>query len=182
VQPDAQPDTRVSGTYPAGSAVASPGPAHGPHDAAVRRFVERFALLLTDAGWPRMAARVFSCLLADEQDRLTAGELAARLGVSPAAVSGAVRYLVQLGLIVRGREPGARSDHYHVEHGMWQEQWMRQSGRMHHWVDSLSEGIAVVGPDSAAGRRLDETRAFFAFLEMEMDGLMQRWRERRGGH
>lgn len=147
----------------------------------MRRFVERFALLLTDAGWPRMAARVFSSLLADEKDRLTAGELAARLGVSPAAVSGAVRYLVQLGLIVRGREPGARSDHYSVEHGMWQEQWIQQSSRMHRWVDSLSEGIALVGPDSAAGRRLDETRGFFAFLETEMHALMQRWRERSGG-
>ena len=57
----------------------------------VRRFVERFALLLTGAGWPRMPARVFACLLADEGDGMTAGDLARRLSVSAAAVSGATR-------------------------------------------------------------------------------------------
>jgi DNA-binding transcriptional regulator GbsR (MarR family) len=152
-----------------------------PDPVAVRRFVERFALLLTDAGWPRMPARVFACLLAAEEGRLTAGELASRLGVSAAAVSGAVRYLVQLGLITRDREPGVRSDHYHVDDGVWQETWMQRSSQLRRWQDGLAEGIELVGADSAAGRRLADTRAFFAFVEDEMGGLMQRWRERRGG-
>jgi DNA-binding transcriptional regulator GbsR (MarR family) len=151
-----------------------------PHAAAVRRYVERFALLLTDAGWPRMPARVFACLLADDEGRLTAGELASRLGVSPAGVSGAVRYLLQLGLVTRDREPGVRSDHYHVDDDVWQESWMQQTGRLHRWQEGLTEGIDLLGADSAAGRRLEETRDFFAFLESEMDGMMQRWRQRRG--
>ena len=150
-----------------------------PDAAAVRRYVERFALLLTDAGWPRMPARVFACLLADDSGRLTAGELASRLGVSPAAVSGAVRYLLQLGLITRDREPGVRSDHYHVDDDVWQESWMQQTGRLRRWQDGLSEGIELLGAGSAAGRRLEESREFFAFLESEMDGMMERWRKRR---
>jgi DNA-binding MarR family transcriptional regulator len=153
----------------------------GPDAIAVRRFVERFALLLTDAGWPRMPARVFACLLADEKDSLTAGELAARLSVSPAAVSGAVRYLVQLGLIVRDREPGSRSDHYAVDDLVWQRTWIERLRQLRRWQDSLTEGIGTVGPDSGAVHRLGEARRFFAFIEAEMAGVLDRWREQFAG-
>ena len=55
-------------------------------EAAVRRFVERFALDLTDAGMPRMPARVFAAILSTEEGRCTAAELAQMLQVSPAAI------------------------------------------------------------------------------------------------
>jgi DNA-binding transcriptional regulator GbsR (MarR family) len=64
-------------------------------DAAVGRFVERFAAILEDSGVPRMPARVFVGLLATDSGSLTAAELAERLQASPAAISGAVRYLAQ---------------------------------------------------------------------------------------
>ena len=62
------------------------------------RFVEDFALLLTETGVPRMPARVFACVLADDSGGLTAADLAERLQVSPAAISGAVRWLMQMHL------------------------------------------------------------------------------------
>ena len=83
----------------------SPGRAR--EDEAVRRFIERFALNLTEAGMARMPARVFATVLVAEDGRRTAAELADQLGVSPAAISGAVRYLTQLRLVSRGREPGS---------------------------------------------------------------------------
>lgn len=147
----------------------------------VRRFVERFALLLADAGWPRMPARVFACLLADEEGRLTARELSERLGASPAAISGAVRYLVQLGLVSRGREPGARVDHYLVDDDVWYESFVQRSNTLRRWQDGLAEGVELLGRGSAAGRRLAESQAFFAFLDDELDGIMARWRARQSG-
>ena len=76
---------------------ATPAARPAPRDAdATLRFVEDFALLLVDAGVPRMPARVFACVLADDAGALTAGELAERLQVSPAAISGAVRWLTQM--------------------------------------------------------------------------------------
>ena len=42
---------------------------------------------------PRLASRVFARLLADDDGRMTAAELTESLDVSPAAISGAVRYL-----------------------------------------------------------------------------------------
>ncbi len=57
---------------------------------AVRWFVEQFALL-ADSGLPRMAARVFAYLLVGDSQKHTVGQIAAGLGMSPAAVSSAVR-------------------------------------------------------------------------------------------
>jgi hypothetical protein len=53
-----------------------------------------------------MPARVVAYVLAEVSDRSTAGDIAAGLRVSPAAISGAVRYLVQAGLLGKEREPG----------------------------------------------------------------------------
>ena len=82
---------------------------------AVRQFVEHFASALTDAGLQRMHARVFAALHGTDSGRLTAAEIAESLQVSPAAVSGAVRYLTQFNLIRREREPGSRRDTYVVD-------------------------------------------------------------------
>src|SRR4029450_8047753 len=84
------------------------GAATGRDDEAVRRVIERFALDLADAGMPRMPARVFAAILSAEDGRCTAAELAQLLGVSPAAVSGAGRYLLQVRICRGEREPGAR--------------------------------------------------------------------------
>ena len=54
---------------------------------AVDRFVERFSALLVDGGMPRMPARVFSRVLAEDSGQLTAGEIAERLSVDEAAVA-----------------------------------------------------------------------------------------------
>ena len=72
---------------------------------ALLRLVENFALVLRESGLPPMPARVLAYALADDADRYTASELASGLRVSPAAISGAVRTLVQFGLLRREREP-----------------------------------------------------------------------------
>src|ERR671910_2108093 len=83
------------------------------HDELLR-FVERFAMVLAESGIPRMPARVFAYVLAEDAERYTAADLARGLRVSLAAISGAVRYLVQVGLLAKEREPGSRSDHYRI--------------------------------------------------------------------
>jgi DNA-binding transcriptional regulator GbsR (MarR family) len=155
------------------------GPARVRDDEAVRRFVERFALNLTEAGMPRMPARVFAAVLVAEDGRRTAAELADQLGVSPAAISGAVRYLTQLRLVSREREPGERVDHYRVSSDTWYEAIARRDEMVARWLQDLAEGVKAVGPDSAAGARLEETRAFFEYLLQEIPRLLERWRARR---
>jgi DNA-binding transcriptional regulator GbsR (MarR family) len=149
-----------------------------PPDAALP-FVEDFALLLTESGVPRMPARVFACVLATDADGLTAGELAERLRVSPAAISGAVRWLMQMHLLTRSREPGARRDHYRMRDDQWYEATVFKTAALLRFEDVLAEGVALVGADGPAGRRLAETREFFAFFRAELPALLDRWRASR---
>ncbi len=66
----------------------------------------------------RMPARVFATLLTSETASLTSAELAARLRVSRAAVSGAVRYLTQVSMVTRERDPGTRCDRCVLHSGL----------------------------------------------------------------
>jgi predicted transcriptional regulator len=145
----------------------------------VARFIERFAAMLVEAGFARMPARVFVALLASDSGRRTAAELSELLQISPAGISGAVRYLAQLDLVVREREPGSRRDHYRVHDDAWYESTVRREQLLTRWAASVREGIDVLDPDTPAGARLAETLAFFEFLEVETPALLARWHARR---
>jgi len=150
-----------------------------PDREAVARFVERFAAGLTDAGMPRMPARVFAALLVTDSGQRTAAELAEQLHSSAGAISGAVRYLTQTQLVDRERVPGSRKDHYRVRDDVWHVATVRRDDNLRRWQSALADGIAAVGADTPAGARLAETQEFFAFLQQEMPALVERWQEHR---
>ncbi|MFJ5680057.1 GbsR/MarR family transcriptional regulator [Streptomyces sp. NPDC093097] len=152
------------------------GRAAARDDAAVLTFVERFAAQMVDTGMQRMPARVFACLLASDSGILTSAELGERLQVSPAAVSGAIRSLSQVGMVGREREPGSRRDRYRVHSDQWYEALTRRDSMLTRWESTLREGVDSLGPDSAAGRRIGETLAFTEFMQHELAGMLERWR------
>jgi predicted transcriptional regulator len=144
------------------------------------RFVERFAMVLSETGGlPRMPARVFAFALADDAERYTAAELASGLRVSAAAISGAVRHLVQLGYLARERLPGDRADTYRIfDSDVWGSIVMQQDQVLESYEQVAAEGAGILG-DTPGGRRLRETREFFAFLRSEQPALIERWHEYR---
>jgi DNA-binding transcriptional regulator GbsR (MarR family) len=146
---------------------------------AVSRFVELFAGQLADAGMARMPARVFAALLASDDGVLTSAELGDRLKISPAAVSGAVRYLSQTHLVSREREPGSRRERYRVHSDQWYEAITNREALLRRWQSAMREGVTAVGPGSPAEERLRETLEFFEFIEVELTDMMRRWREKR---
>ncbi|MFF7902688.1 GbsR/MarR family transcriptional regulator [Streptomyces sp. NPDC007920] len=142
----------------------------------VSQFVEHFAAQLVEAGVPRMPARVFGALLASDAGALTSAELGAQLKISPAAVSGAVRYLAQVHLVSREREPGSRRERYRVRSDQWYEALTSRDALIKRWEGALRDGVASLGAETPAGRRLAETLAFFEFIEQDVAGMMERWR------
>ncbi|MDN0198237.1 MarR family transcriptional regulator [Streptomyces sp. S.PNR 29] len=146
---------------------------------SVSRFVENFAAQLVEAGVPRMPARVFAALLASDSGTLTSAELGERLRISPAAVSGAVRYLAQVHLVSREREPGSRRERYRVHSDQWYEAITNREAIIKRWEDALREGVTSLGAETPAGRRLAETLAFFEFIEKDVAEMMERWRVHR---
>ncbi|HEX6023944.1 MAG TPA: MarR family transcriptional regulator [Solirubrobacter sp.] len=143
---------------------------------AISRFVERFASVLTEGGVARMPARVFALLLSTDDGRLTAAEIAERLQISAAAVSGAIRYLEQVSLVGREREPGSRRDRYVIQHDLWYEAVLQREQLLTRWERALNEGVEALGADTPAGRRLANSVAFFEFLQEEMPAMLARWR------
>lgn len=147
-------------------------------DDALLRAVEQLALVLTETGLPRMPARVFAYVLAEDADRYTARDLAEGLRVSPAAISGAVRFLVQVGLLDKGREPGARSDHYRIyDEDVWAAITLQRMPLLHRWEQTVAEAAGQLPSDSRGRRRLRETQAFYRFIGAEFSRLVDRWHE-----
>ncbi len=142
-------------------------------------YIERFAAVLVAAGFPPMPARVFVALLVTDAGRLTAAELATVLRISPAAVSGAVRYLIQIGMVHKERVPGSRRDYYRMPGGMWDSLIRQRDQVMTRWTALVREGIDLVGPDSRAGERLAEQADFLEFTTKELSDVLDRWERHR---
>lgn len=143
--------------------------------ATVSQFVERFAAQLVEAGMTRMPARVFAALLSSEQGVMSSAELGEQLKVSPAAVSGAIRYLAQVDMVIREREPGSRRERYRVQGNQWYEALTNRDPMLRRWQATMREGVEHFGLDTPQGRRINETMEFFQFLEQELGSLMERW-------
>jgi DNA-binding transcriptional regulator GbsR (MarR family) len=153
-----------------------------PDAAAVQQFIQRFASLLADAGMPRMPARIFVALLTVDTSRLTADELAGLLQVSPAAVSGGVRYLVQVGLVSRETEPGSRRHVYRMPDNVWHEVLRVRDRMMMRWADVMRDGAEVLGAGTPAGERLAESAMYFDFVSKELPAVLDRWAEYKAAH
>jgi predicted transcriptional regulator len=156
-------------------------PAAERDEAAVVRFVEDLASALMEMGVPRMPARVFAALLTTDSGRLTAAELAAKLQISPAAVSGAVRYLIQVGMARRETEPGSRRHYYRAPDNVWDEVIGIRDHLMSRWTGVLRDGVAILGAATPAGERVADSVRFFEFVGSELPLVIRKWRERGPG-
>jgi len=144
---------------------------------ALPEFIEKFAAVLIAAGFPPMPARVFVALLVTDSGRLSSAELVELLQISPAAVSGAVRYLTGLGLVHKERVPGSRREYYRMPADIWRQVMQMRVQVLARWTALLKEGIDIVGPDTPAGQRMTGHAAYFGFLAAQMPDLFARWDE-----
>ncbi|GAB3308881.1 MarR family transcriptional regulator [Epidermidibacterium keratini] len=150
------------------------------NERAVAEFIESFAVMLTDAGMPRMPSRVFALMLTRDESSITAAEIASELHVSPAAVSGAVRYLIATGQVAKVRVRGERADRYSLGDTPWYEALVSRNPLMGGMTSHLERGVAAVGADTPAGERMARTHDFFDFLGRRMPDLLEEWRTGRG--
>lgn len=149
-----------------------------PRDTA-DHFIERMGGAMTDAGLPRLPSRVFAALVVDDDGRMTSAELAQVLSVSPAAISGAVKFLSQISFIHRERERGSRRDVYVVDDDAWLQAMLRTDQTYGPMRTALAAAIEGLGADAPAHRRLLLMREFLTFVDAEMAALARRWVQRR---
>lgn len=146
---------------------------------ALKAAIEQSAAVLTAAGFPRMPARVLITLLV-EDGGLTAVELGDRLGVSAAAISGAVRYLEQIGILHRVPQPGSRRDRWEFLDDAWYSALLSKSP-VYRTIAELGDRAAVaIGDETSAGaRRAREMARFYRFVDERMPTLLREWEDLR---
>ena len=142
-------------------------------------FIERMASALHQAGLARVPSLVFSALLVDDDGRMTSAELAESLHLSPASISGAVKYLEQIQMLRRERERGSRRDVYVVEEEGWHAALLRRDQVYAPMIAALTAGMTAVGPTTPAHQRILVTREFMSFINEEMIALAAKWERRR---
>jgi predicted transcriptional regulator len=154
---------------------------HGQRDEqGMRTFVEVMAMTLADWGFPRMAGRVLFVLMSADEEALTAGELADRLAVSPAAISGAVRYLIHINMVAREPVPGSRRDRFRLVDDSFYEVTLAKMTLIKTLADIADAGVtAAGGPDTPSGGRLAGMRDFYLFVQDAMPGVLDQWAERK---
>jgi hypothetical protein len=144
---------------------------------AARLSAERMAMMLTDWGFPRMPARILMTVMTADEELLTAADIGDRLGVSPAAVSGGVRYLIQLGMLGREPLPGSRRDVYRLPQNAWYEITALKGGLFKILAGMSDDTVQALGEETAGGRRMATMRDYFLFVEGELPKLLERWRK-----
>ena len=149
-------------------------------DDAVREYIERLAVAISQLGMQRAAARVLAVLLVADEDSLSAGELAERLGTSPPTVSVAVRQLEQVGLVTRTRRPGERRDRF-AGADLAYATLLSRNRLLEAWRDVVGDGVELIGTRSMGGPRLQQTYDFLTFAIDQMPKTLALWLEQQEG-
>ena len=148
----------------------------GLPDEAARRYADQLAALLDSAGFPRMPARALMALLTSKTGELTAEQISQTLEISPAAVSGAIRYLQSMQIVRTGSLPGTRRRLYTLAPN-WYTITLTRSAMYGQLRELSHHRPPSLGPDTPAGRRVQEMADFYAFLNRKFPELLNEWNE-----
>ncbi|WP_414715120.1 GbsR/MarR family transcriptional regulator, partial [Stackebrandtia sp.] len=127
---------------------------------AIQHFKTHYTTLMTDSGMPPIMSKVLISLLTSETGSHTSAELVELLHVSPASISKSVRYLEQLGLLRRQREPHQRRERYIMDDEGWIGAWLHALQVHKQLSDAAQLGAEAYGPHTTVGKRLQEWSAF----------------------
>ena len=144
------------------------------------QFVERASSELAAQGFPRMPARVLMALTATDDGKATAEELATRLQASPAAISGAVKYLGVVGFVRNTTIPGTRKHVYSLGDTPWYATSFTRGEVYTQIENAMRAPLEELPRDEAEKRaraitRIEEVADFFAFMRRRLPGLLDEW-------
>jgi len=136
---------------------------YGRDAEAVREYEEMFTTVLMASGLSnKMMARVMACLYTTDSGSLTASELVARLQVSPASISKAIKFLESQDLVRRERDE-RRREHYVVDEDLWYQSMIASARANAQLAETARQGVAILGRGTPAGARLENAARFIDF-------------------
>jgi DNA-binding transcriptional regulator GbsR (MarR family) len=147
-----------------------------PATEAVADYEDAFTTVLMASGLNKMASRVLTCLFTTDAGSLTAAELAQRLQVSPASISKAITFLESQSLARRERQDGRR-DRYLVDDELFYQATIASARANDQLVAIARQGVALLGPETAAAHRLENIARFLDFISESITRAAEQARE-----
>ncbi len=142
------------------------------------RFVEDMGVILEQSEIPRMAGRIFGCLLLARDKEMSTDELLGQLKASRGSVSTMTRLLIQRGLIERAGRPGHRRDYFRIKTGTWSSILKAKMEELITFHDLIERGMDIVTQkEPVAYNRLREMHEFYEFFESQFPALFERWED-----
>lgn len=141
-------------------------------------FIERASSEMVAQGFPRMPARVLMALTATEEGKATAEELAAKLQASPAAISGAVKYLGVVGFVRNTTIPGTRKHVYSLGDTPWYAASFSRT-QLYQQIETSLRSSTDEMPESKAKARIEEVADFFHFMQERLPSVLDEWHAER---
>jgi DNA-binding transcriptional regulator GbsR (MarR family) len=145
-------------------------------------FVEEMGQALASYGMTPMAGRMWGWLLICDPPEQTAADLAGALQASRGAISGTARMLATAGMIRRTRRGGDRREFFSAPPETF-DQFLSSADRIYRHFRAIAErGLAAIEDRPPAARaRLEEFRGVFAFMELEVPAVVDRFLRERAG-
>ena len=140
------------------------------------QFIEDMGIILEQSGIPRMAGKIFGCLMLAHEKELSTDELNVTLKASRGSISTMTRLLIQRNLIERAGRPGHRRDYFRVKPGTWSSILKAKMEEIILFHDLIERGMAIVTPkENLPFQRLREMHEFYEFFERQFPALFERW-------
>lgn len=144
----------------------------------ILQYVEEFALLCEQGGWPRIAGKILAWLIVCEAPQQDAEQLATALQASKASISTMTRFLEERGFIERTSLPGDRRIYYRIRSGVWSHllrERLKSVGVMRALADRAAALVQHRSPAQRA--RAEDMAAFYVWWERELPALFDRWEQ-----
>ena len=147
---------------------------------ALETYVEEVALFWEGQGLPRIAGRILGLLMVCHPPHRTPAQLAEALGASKGSISAMVRLLLRSGTIEVVPMPGERATYYQLSPHSVERKLEARLLQMVAFRGLAEKGLRLLEHAPAERReRLRTLAELYAFLEVELPGLLERWRAQR---
>ena len=148
------------------------------NDKQREQFIGEMGIVLEQLGIPRMAGKIFGCLLISNKTEVPVGQLVLQLQASPGSVSTMTRLLIQMGLVDKLGRPGDRKDYFRIKPGTWTQILRAKMAQIIEFHDLIERGMTLVGSrDAIPYNRLREMHEVYSFFEREFPNLFDRWEQ-----
>lgn len=145
-----------------------------------KELIEKLGVYFEDSGMQPVTARVQALLLIADHTELTFEEIQNILGISKSSTSGAINMLLTLKRIEYITRPGDRKRYFRSRIRDWQLQFKEKIDGLANIAVIYNEVLEQRNPDTTDfNYSLKELINFLEFFKGEVQGIFERWQEKR---